>query len=61
MMASAVIGRVSLAQTFSASIAGAVTDPSGAMVSGVKLELQNMDTHLISPIRHGRRRKVTKT
>lgn len=32
------------AQTFSASIAGTVTDPSGAVVSGAKLQLQNMGT-----------------
>jgi hypothetical protein len=44
MMAVAVMGRVSHAQTFSASIAGTVTDPSGAIVSGVKLELQNIET-----------------
>ncbi len=33
------------AQTFSASIAGAVIDPDGAEVSGAKLQLQNIDTH----------------
>lgn len=33
-----------MAQTFSASIAGTVTDPSGAVVSGAKLTLENMDT-----------------
>jgi hypothetical protein len=32
------------AQTFSASIAGTVTDPSGAMVSGAKLQLENTET-----------------
>ena len=36
--------RPSLAQTFSASIAGTVTDPSGAMVAGAKLQLENSDT-----------------
>ena len=33
-----------MAQTFSASIAGTVTDPSGAVVSGAKLTLKNTDT-----------------
>ncbi|HLH05264.1 MAG TPA: TonB-dependent receptor [Bryobacteraceae bacterium] len=34
-----------LAQTFSASISGIVRDPSGAVTSGAKVELTNMDTH----------------
>ena len=33
-----------MAQTFSASITGTVTDPSGAVVRGAKLQLQNMAT-----------------
>lgn len=33
------------AQTFSASITGIVTDPSGASVTGAKIELTNVDTH----------------
>ena len=33
-----------LAQTFSASIAGTVTDPSGAVASGAKVQLTNMNT-----------------
>ena len=38
-----------MAQTFSATIAGTVTDPSGAVVAGAKLQLQNLamqDTRL---------------
>jgi len=34
----------SLAQTFSASIAGAVTDPSGSVVPGANIRLRNMNT-----------------
>lgn len=37
--------RLSLAQTFSASIAGIVSDPTGAVVSGASVELTNMETH----------------
>src|SRR5690348_6530392 len=33
------------AQTFSSSIAGTVTDSTGAVVRGANLELQNMATH----------------
>ena len=33
-----------MAQTFSATIAGTVTDPSGAVVAGAKLQLQNLAT-----------------
>ena len=33
------------AQTFSASIAGIVTDPSGAVTSRAQVQLTNMDTH----------------
>jgi Carboxypeptidase regulatory-like domain len=36
--------RPSVAQTFSASIAGTVTDPSGAVVAGAKLQMENADT-----------------
>src|SRR3954447_20069739 len=34
----------SFAQTFTASIAGAVTDPSGSVVLGAKVHLENIDT-----------------
>jgi hypothetical protein len=34
-----------LAQTFSASISGIVSDPSGAVLSGAKVTLTNTDTH----------------
>lgn len=33
------------AQTFSASIAGSVKDPAGAVVNGAKVQLQNVNTH----------------
>ncbi len=36
---------VSLAQTFTSSIAGVITDPSGADVTGAKIELKNMGTN----------------
>jgi len=35
----------SFAQTFSASLAGVVTDPSGSAVSGAKIHLRNMGTN----------------
>ncbi len=38
------MSHAALAQTFSASIAGTVTDPSGAVVSGAQLKLENMAT-----------------
>lgn len=37
--------QLGFAQTFSASIAGLVTDPAGAVVNGAKVQLQNMSTH----------------
>src|SRR5690242_1618279 len=37
--------RAAVAQTFSASIAGTVTDPTGAVVIGARLQLQNMSTN----------------
>ncbi len=40
----AAIAPVSLAQTFSSSIAGVVTDPSGSVVPGAKVHLRNMGT-----------------
>lgn len=40
----ALCSRNSVAQTFSASIAGTVTDQSNAAIAGVRIELQNMDT-----------------
>jgi hypothetical protein len=36
---------VSYAQTFSASLAGVLTDPSGSAVSGAKIHLRNMGTN----------------
>lgn len=36
--------RPAAAQTFSSSISGTVTDPSGAVVPGVQLQLQNVNT-----------------
>ncbi|MGH9616323.1 MAG: carboxypeptidase regulatory-like domain-containing protein, partial [Acidobacteriaceae bacterium] len=39
------MGHTALAQTFSASIAGTVTDSSGAVVKGAQLTLENMNTH----------------
>lgn len=44
VFAAAMASHVCLAQTFTASIAGTVTDSSGAVVSGADLELQNMET-----------------
>src|SRR5205085_811792 len=38
-------GQLLLAQAFTSSITGAVTDPSGATVSGAKVTLQNMNTN----------------
>jgi hypothetical protein len=40
-----VVSQVSLSQTFSASIAGVVTDPSGSVVPGAKIHLQNLNTN----------------
>ena len=37
--------QLATAQTFSASIAGTVTDPSGAVTSGAKVRLTNTNTH----------------
>ncbi len=37
--------RIAPAQTFTASIAGIVSDPTGAVVSGAKVELTNTSTH----------------
>jgi hypothetical protein len=39
------LGPVCLAQTFSASITGMITDPSGAVVSGGAVQLKNMATN----------------
>ncbi len=36
---------IGFSQTFSASIAGIVTDPTGAVTSGAKVELTNTNTH----------------
>ncbi len=44
VLLAALTSHVCWAQTFSASIAGTVKDPSGAVVSGAKLQLENMDT-----------------
>lgn len=44
MLLATCISRVALAQTFAGSISGTVTDPTGAVVVGAKLELQNMGT-----------------
>ena len=41
----AVIAQGCFAQTFSASIAGVVTDPSGSVVQGAKVHLRNMGTN----------------
>ena len=41
----AVIAQGCFAQTFSASIAGIVTDPSGSVVQGAKVHLRNMGTN----------------
>lgn len=40
-----VISQCCFAQTFSASIAGIITDPSGSVVQGVKVHLRNMGTN----------------
>jgi hypothetical protein len=42
---SATISQSVFAQTFSASIAGVVTDPSGSVVPGAKVHLRNMETN----------------
>src|SRR3954462_14489677 len=39
------IAQCCFAQTFSASIAGVVTDPSGSVVPGAKIHLRNMATN----------------
>jgi Carboxypeptidase regulatory-like domain len=41
----AILAPHSLAQSFSASIAGVVTDPSGSVVQGAKVHLRNMGTN----------------
>src|SRR3954464_8743458 len=41
----AVISQCCFAQTFSSSIAGVVTDPSGSVVQGAKVHLRNMGTN----------------
>jgi hypothetical protein len=41
----AIIAQSCFAQTFSSSIAGTVTDPSGSVVQGTKVHLMNMGTH----------------
>jgi hypothetical protein len=44
LLAAFVAPRSTFAQTFSASISGTVTDPSGAVVAGAKLQLRNTAT-----------------
>jgi len=44
MVIAVLMTHTALAQTFSASIAGTVTDSSGAVVRGAKLEIQNNNT-----------------
>jgi hypothetical protein len=44
LLAALILSHACLAQTFSASIAGTVTDPTGAVINGADLQLQNMDT-----------------
>jgi len=39
-----VVAQCCFGQTFSSSIAGVVTDPSGSVVQGAKVHLQNMGT-----------------
>ena len=41
----ALLASPSLGQTFSASITGVITDPSGSVVHGAKLHLRNMGTN----------------
>jgi len=41
----AMISQGCFAQTFSASISGVVTDPSGSMVPGAKIDLRNVNTN----------------
>jgi hypothetical protein len=41
----AVVAQCCFAQTFSSSIAGVVTDPSGSVVQGAKIHLRNMGTN----------------
>ncbi len=45
MLLALIAGQGAFAQTFSASIAGIVSDPTGAVVSGAKVELTNVGTH----------------
>lgn len=41
----AFVGHTASAQTFSASIVGTVTDSTGAVIPGVRVQLENMATH----------------
>jgi hypothetical protein len=45
IVAALVLSAFASGQTFSGSIAGTVTDPAGAVVSGAKVQLKNVDTH----------------
>lgn len=45
LLLASMAGGVAVAQTFSSSIAGTVTDASGAIVRGATLQLQNMSTN----------------
>lgn len=45
LLLSGLMAHRAAAQTFSSSIAGTVTDSSGAVIRGANLELQNMSTH----------------
>jgi hypothetical protein len=44
VLLAALTSSVAMAQTFSGTIAGTVTDPSGAVVRGAQLQLQNLAT-----------------
>jgi hypothetical protein len=55
MLVMILAGYVASAQTFSASIAGTVTDASGAVVSGANLQLLNIDTRDIRRFKSGAR------
>ena len=45
LLSAAVFCSVAFGQTFSASIAGIVSDPTGAVMTGAKVQLKNMDTN----------------
>jgi hypothetical protein len=43
--ATLITGSICFGQTFSASIAGAISDPAGARINGAQIHLKNADTN----------------